>query len=350
MTYVPQHVHLVGSIGLQSGADVFHTCGRLLGRRLQRIPDGEPGGRRLWISWQIPLLRACPFFQLATAPQQPGQIFGPLKIADGVKPEEVRFDELGYALEARASYQDFLEAKARGDLPESVRFQVSLPTPFAVVWGQFVPETLPTAFEAYTKAMLREVERICERIPHRDLAIQWDVCFEMVIWDGSGYFRWNLPGDARAGITGHLKRISEAVPEDVQLGYHLCYGDLDAKHFFNPKDARAIVELANAISANVERPIAYIHAPVPVDRKDDEFYQPFDGLKLRPNTELFLGMVHASDGIEGLNARIAAASRHLSSFGIATECGMARARTPNVVENLLALHAAGSREPGPGAA
>lgn len=347
MTYIPQHVHLVGSIGLPSGADVFRTCGRVLGRRLQRIPDGEPGGRRLWISWQIPLLRACPFFQLAAPPQQPGQIFGPLRLADGVHPEEVQFDELGYALEARASYQDFLEAKARDELPRQVRFQVSLPTPYAVVWGQFVPEALPIAFEAYTKAMLREVERICERIPHHQLTIQWDVCFEMVIWDGSGYFRWNLPGDPRSEIVGHLKRTGEAVPHDVELGYHLCYGDLDAQHFFNPKDASALVELANAITANVDRPIAYIHAPVPVDRKDDEFYRPFEGLKLLPGTELFLGVVHALDGIEGLNARIAAASRHVPSFGIATECGMARARTPRVVEKLLELHAAGSREPAP---
>lgn len=345
MPDTPQHVHLVGSVGLPSGAEVFRTCGRALGRRLQRIPDGEPGGRRLWISWQIPLLRACPFFELAAAPQQPGQIFGPLKLAEGVHPQEVRFDELGYALEARASYQDFLEAKARGDLPQQVRFQVSLPTPYAVVWGQFVPEALPIAFEAYTEAMLREVEHICERIPHPELAIQWDVCFEMVIWDGSGYFRWNLPGDPRTEIIKQLKRISEAVPEHVELGYHLCYGDLDAKHFFNPKDASAIVELANAISANVDRPIAYIHAPVPVDRKDEEFFRPFDGLKLRPGTELFLGVVHARDGIDGLNARIAAAARHVPSFGIASECGMARARTPRIVERLLELHAAGSREP-----
>jgi methionine synthase II (cobalamin-independent) len=345
MTYAPQHVHLVGSIGLPSGVDVFRTCGRILGRRLQRIPDGEPGGRRLWISWQIPFLRACPFFQLATAPEQPGQIFGPLRLADGVRPQEVRFDELGYALEARASYRDFLEAKARGDLPQQVRFQVSLPTPYAVVWGQFVREALPIAFEAYTRAMLREVERICERIPHRELTIQWDVCFEMVIWDGNGNFRWNLPGDPRTEIIKHLKRISEAVPEEVELGYHLCYGDLDAKHFFDPQDASAIVELANAITAGVERPIAYIHAPVPAERTDDEFYRPFEGLKLRPGTELFLGVVHGRDGLEGLNARISAASRHVPSFGIATECGMARARTPSVVEALLELHAAGSREP-----
>jgi len=215
-----------------------------------------------------------------------------------------------------------------------------------VVWGQFVTEALPVAFQAYTKAMLREVSQICDRIPHADLAIQWDVCFEMAIWDGSaGFFRWLLAGEPRTEIVKHLERISQAVPRAVELGYHLCYGDLDAKHFFNPKDARAIVELSNAIAAHVERPIAYIHVPVPIDRTDDAFFQPFDELRLAAGTELYLGVVHARDGIEGLNKRIAAASRHVRSFGIATECGMARARTPDVVQNLLAIHAAGSREP-----
>lgn len=298
------------------------------------------------MSWQIPLLRACPFFRLAGEPH-PGQIFGLLRLADGVRPEEVRFDDLGYALEARASYADFRDAKIRGDVAPGVRFQVSLPTPYAVVWPQFVPDALPVAFEAYTQAMLREVREICSRIPHEELAIQWDVCFEMVIWDGSNsFFRWNLPGEPRQEILKHLKRISEAVPRDVQLGYHLCYGDLDAKHFFNPKDAGAIVELSNAIAATVGRPISYIHVPVPVDRHDDEFFRPFDGLRLHRDTQLFLGVVHP-DGVEALKRRIAAASRHLSSFGIATECGMARGRTPDVVEELLAIHAAGSREPPP---
>jgi hypothetical protein len=224
--YTPEHVHLVGSVGLAHVEDVFRTCGRLLGNRLQRLPDGEPGGRRLWISWQIPFLRACPFFQLAQ-PGAPGAgTFGLLRLADGVQPEEVRFDELGYALEARSSYQDFLAAKARGDVPKHVRFQVSLPTPYAVVFGQFAPEALPIAFQAYTQAMLREIQTLCARIPHDQLCIQWDVCFEMVIWDGSsGFFRSNLPGDPKQEVVKHLQHISEAVPADVELGYHLCYGE-----------------------------------------------------------------------------------------------------------------------------
>jgi methionine synthase II (cobalamin-independent) len=333
------HVHLVGSIGLDTVEEVFATCGRLLGDSLQRIPDGEPGGRRLWCSWQVPLLRASPFFKLAE-PGRSGPVFGVLTLADGVQAEDIRFGELGYAREARTSYEDFKAARARGDLPAGVRFQVSLPTPYAVVFGQFTPEVMPAAEAAYAAAMIREVGRICDAIPHADLCIQWDVCFEMVIWDGSNpFWRWPLPGDAKPEILRRLAALSAAVPADVELGFHLCYGDLDAQHFFNPADATAMVGLANAISAEVARPIAYIHMPVPIDRSDDDFFRPLDGLKLHPETELFLGIVHASDGVEGVERRRAAALRHLKSFGIATECGMARARTPDLVERILRIHA-----------
>ncbi len=334
-----RHVHLVGSIGLDTVDDVFHTCGRLLGDRLQRIPDGEPGGRRLWCSWQIPLLRANPFFKLAPDGRT-GPVFGTLALADGVRPQDVRFGELGYAREARASYLDFKAAKTRGDLHESVRFQVSLPTPFAVIFGQFTPDASPIAESAYAAAMAREVQRICDAIPHQDLCIQWDVCFEMVIWDGSSpFWRWPLAGEAKPEILKRLAALSAAVPNDVELGFHLCYGDLDAQHFFNPADAGAMAELANAISGEVKRPIAYIHMPVPIDRSDDEFFRPFDSLTLHPETEVFLGIVHAEDGVVGVEQRRAAASRHLGCFGIATECGMARARTPDLVEHILHIHA-----------
>ena len=343
----PSHVHLVGSIGLDTVEDVFRVCGTLLGERLQRIPDGEPGGRRLWCSWQIPLLRANPFFRLADGGRT-GPVFGTLELAEGVGPDDIRFGELGYAREARASYEDFNAAKARGELPKGVRFQVSLPTPFAVIFGQFTPEAMPAAEAAYAGAMVREVGRICDAIPHADLCIQWDICFEMVIWDGSNAFwRWPLSGKAKPEILKRLASLSAAVPQDVELGFHLCYGDLDAQHFFDPVDAGAMVELANALCAEVMRPLAYIHMPVPRDRADDAFFRPFDGLRLHPETELFLGMVHASDGVEGVERRRAAASRHLESFGIAAECGLARARTPDLVEHLLRIHADATEAPRP---
>jgi hypothetical protein len=99
----PTAVHLVGSIGLDTVEDVFRTVGKTLGPYLRRAPDGEVGGRKLWISWQYPLLRASVF--LTPDPSgavRPTNKFSLLTLADGVKSQDVHFGELGYAREARA--------------------------------------------------------------------------------------------------------------------------------------------------------------------------------------------------------------------------------------------------------
>jgi methionine synthase II (cobalamin-independent) len=340
---VPDKVHLVGSIALDSVEEVFRTVGGLLGRRLRRVPDGEPGGRRLWISWQYPLLRAQPFLK-ADLSKMSRAGFAPLSLADNAAPADIRFGELGYAREARASYQDFLAARKAGQLPAGVRFQVSLPTPFAVVTPYCEPKDARVIEAAYETAMLREVENVCRAIPHKDLCIQWDVCIEMIMWDGRLPFMGSPFADLHGEVMQRMKRLADVVPEDVELGFHLCYGDLDAKHFIEPLDAAKLVEVANALTASVDRPITYMHMPVPINRSDDAYFEPLGKLRLSPGTELYLGVVH-SDGVESTKKRIAAASKYASDFGIATECGMARSRTPELVRTLLEVHAGASREP-----
>ena len=342
-TRAPDSVHLVGSIGLLSVEDVFKTCGQTLGRRLKRIPDGEVGGRRLWISWQLPLLRSMPFLQ--NVDPSKGN-FSPMRLADGVSAKDIFFGELGYAREARSSYQDFVAARARGDVAEGVRFMVALPTPYAVIQPFTERETFKALEEPYTAAMIAEVARVCAAIPHSDLAIQWDVCIEMLVWDGaSERWQWPYGGDGKAGIIDRLARLSKAVPTDVELGFHLCYGDMDAKHFFEPKDSGAMVNLANMLAEKVGRPVQWLHMPVPRDRKDDAFFAPLSKLRLHPETEIYLGVVHPQDGLDGLQLRLKAAGAYLAKFGISTECGIARVRTPQLVEELIKLHAQGAQEP-----
>ena len=67
------------------------------------------------------------------------------------------------------------------------------------------------------------------------------------------------------------------------------------------------------------------------------YFAPLLGLKLRRETKLFLGLVHDSDGVEGTRARIAAAARYASDFGIAAECGFGR-RPPETIPHLLRVH------------
>jgi hypothetical protein len=335
------NVHLVGSIGLDTVEDVFRTVGKELGPHLKRIPDGEVGGRKLWISWQYPLLRASTFLRPDPSGKvRPTNRFALLTLAEGVDPADVHFGELGYMREARASYLDFVAARERGELPKDIRFQVCLPTPFAVVSSVVVPEALAAVEAAYETAMIAEVAALCRHIPHRDLCIQWDLCNEMVVWDGQKTDAVPFAEEPREAILARMQRLCADIPDDVELGLHLCYGDFGGKHFVEPKDAGAMVDFANALSKSITHKLAYIHMPVPVDRSDDAFHRPFRELKLNEGTALFLGVVHAKDGAEGTKARIAAAQRHAPDFGIATECGMARARSEETVRTLLKIHAA----------
>jgi hypothetical protein len=116
----------------------------------------------------------------------------------------------------------------------------------------------------------------------------------------------------------------------------LCYGSPADEHVIQPKDAGIMVEMTNAVSAGVRRPIQFFHLPVPKPRTDDAFFAPLDGLKLRPKTELYLGLVHRDD-MPGNGARLAAARRHARVDGVATECGMARG-DPQRFPGLLAAH------------
>jgi hypothetical protein len=335
-------VHLVGSVGLDTVNEVFAAAGKLLGPHLRRVPDGEPGGRRLWITWQYPLLRGSPFLQVDSGPASPSTGLPLLRVADGVKPEDVRFGELGYAREARASYQDFLAARERGDLPRHVRFQVCLPTPYAVIVSYCPPAAVPQVLPAYERAMIREAESLCAAIPHRDLAVQWDVCQEVLTWDGGWARAKPFPGiEQKFGVA--FARLSGAVPAGVELGFHLCYGDFEGRHFVEPKDAAKLVEVANLIFANVRRPIAFLHMPVPISRDDDAYFAPLRDLRLPSGTEFYLGLVHAKDGVAGTLKRMATARKFVRDFGIGSECGISRARKPDLVTEILRVHAGAAK-------
>jgi len=100
-----------------------------------------------------------------------------------------------------------------------------------------------------------------------------------------------------------------------------------------------LVDVANALATGLRRQLTWIHFPVPVDRFDAEYYAPLRDLRVAPETEVYAGLVHDTDGAMGTNRRIDVAHAALGrEFGIATECGLGR-RDPRTVPALLELHA-----------
>ena len=295
---------------------------------------------------QYPLLRSSPFLR----PDPGGAVratskFPKLCLAEGVTEEEITFGELGYAREARASYLDFVAARKRGEIATRARFQVCLPTPMGVIYAFCIEDGIGVIDRVYEKAMIAEVQAICRAIPHDDLCIQWDFCHEMIILDGQSQDWFPLVNADLPAVMARMQRICASVPSGVELGIHLCYGDFGASHFIQPKDAGRMVEVANAMAASIDRPITYMHFPVPLKRNDEAYFAPFAGLKLDPQTEVYLGVVHLAEGVDGVAQKLAQARRFTRVDAISTECGIARARKPDLVRQILELQAAASREP-----
>ncbi len=331
---VAQGAHLVGSVPLASAEVVFQTVGAEIGDRLRRIPDGETGPRSDWIVWQLPVFTSQP--QLEVVPPGPDS-WRPLprvRLGEGVRADSVVFEALGYAEAAIASYRVFARLKRDGLVPVACRFQVCLPTPLAPISAFVVPEHQGVLERGYEERLLAELQAILREVPHDQVSVQWDTNFEFGMLEGV-FPVWFE--DVKGGILERLLRLSRQVPSDVELGYHFCYGDVQHRHFKEPADAGKLVEVANALAASLGRPLNWIHMPVPRGRTDEAYYAPLRELRLRPETELHLGLVHHTDGVEGTARRMEVAARFASGFGIATECGWGR-RAPASLPDLLRIH------------
>lgn len=328
-------VLLVGSVPLADPRAVFEASARALRPLLQRYPDGETGVRKTWIGWQHAAFAALPELAPLPAKERDYQLRPPFTLKPDAALATIRFPELGFAREARASYAIFADLKRAGTIPREARFQVALPTPWAPVYSFMSYRWQGAMLPLYEAAMLKELAAIVAAIPAAELAIQWDVATEMSWWERV----YPAPfASIEDGIIAALVHLGEVVPAPVELAYHLCYGSMNNRHWKEPADLANLVEVANRLAGAVRRPIAWVHMPVPIDRDDDAYFAPLDDLRLAPETTLFLGLVHLDDGVPGALRRMAAARRHRARFGIATECGLGR-RDPATIPDWLALHA-----------
>lgn len=331
-------VLLVGSFAAATAEDTFRTVAGILGDRVKRIPDGETGERAQWIRWQVFAFRDNPSFALhphLKGTDYPTDFY---VLRPGAAGKDVTFNSLGYADNAIASYAVLERLKREGVVPQGCRLQVSLPTPYNVLDRHVAPKDRLAVEPSYERRMLAEIDQMAAAIPPQDLAIQWDCAHEITNLDGArqGWFD-NLDDEERQ-ILDRLVRLGNHVPNGVELGYHFCYGDFNHQHLIEPQDTGLMVRVANKLSQQVERSVQWIHMPVPRGRLDDAYYAPLKGLRLRPETELYLGLVHYTDGTAGTRKRIAVAKKFMQNFGIATECGLGR-RPPETMPQLLRIHA-----------
>jgi len=336
-------VYLVGSVPMDNAEAVFAAVGGALSSRIKRIPDGETGERLDWITWLETVFANSPALEQSDElfrVHATGTARKRYRLRPGKTIADIRFDNLFYADKAKESYATFRRLRDSGKIAPGTRFQVDLVPAHSVLWLFLVEELQAPVDPIYNDAVGREIDKLAAAIPHNDLAIQFDVAsavFARLQRQETGVY-----GDSKGAMQDKfaaiLAGLANRVPADIELLFHFCYGDSNHRHVVEPTDMGDMVDMATRLNAKVTRPINLIHMPVPRDRGDDAYFAPLRKLRLRPETQLALGLVHHTDGLDGTTRRIATARKYAQDFAIGTECGFGR-RKPETIPELLRIHA-----------
>jgi hypothetical protein len=180
----------------------------------------------------------------------------------------------------------------------------------------------PVAAQAFEELVARELGGLLAAIPPAELAIQWDCAYETQ--DIEGVLAWTSEG-AWERFAGPVQRLTRLIPEQVLVGYHLCYGTFPEWPMYEARDYAVLVRMANFAVASSGRAVDWLHLAGPryLRSEDRSFFRPL--VDLEPGAaRVFLGIVLPIDGIPGLMRRHATASRYLADFGVAMYCGFGR--------------------------
>ena len=383
-------VLLIGSLPSESRTprEVFELlCGEL-GPLITHLPDGEQNDRGGWFWTQVEAMQRSPSLEpddepawaTGRSPEVIKELYAEeisrkpillqyyeagheaykaraaaggmqrrsLRVREGLRSDQIELGDLGVAETEITSYQDFVAAREAGTVPADARYQMALPSPFTFLQSQVRAADILKVLPAYERALIREIEKLALSIPAEDLTLQWDaVEFNFGFLEEPPFDRVNMVTHLRrpkfplGEIVGSIARISKAIPNGAVIGFHLCYGDAiwgDAHrhHALEPADMRLMVEYTSAVLRSGLR-LGYVHMTVPVERDDDAYFAPLANLALPEGAQLFLGLIHDTDGVNGAARRAGAAKKYVSDFGVACECGLGR-RPAGSTGRLLSLH------------
>jgi len=332
--------HLVGGLDAPDAETAMRTACRVLGGHLHAVSDGETGERNQWIGWQLGKLTAIDGIEIAGEKSEPSEnpdyeSFPALAVDPSVT--ELPSRSLGYADAVAETYPVYRRLRDAGEVPDGVRFQVSLPTPYASVVAWVREEDHERFFPVYARAMADEVAAIADTVDRDDLIFQLDVAVEIGVLVGAFVAGGEL--GTRQFVRGAVADALATAPDEIECGVHLCYGDYKHRHFAVPDDLSVCVDVAQAV---VDR-AAFVH--MPADREtgiDPAYYEPLRDLRPR---RLALGVVDYEGDAARTRQLVEAATAGSggAEFAVATECGMARITERGSggpsLERLLELHA-----------
>ncbi len=328
-TRVRSNLLLVGSLPAESTEAALRAGAELFGDLVFALPDGETGQRGAWVGYERErLVRPNPAIIVVQETESPSGIprhaYETPVFALGEDVSELRFESWPRIDDAIASYDLFRGLRQEGVIPTGLRFQVGLPFPASAMNGFKADfgHDYPIAERAFEDLVARELERLMAGVPPQELAIQWDCAYETQ--DIEGVLAWTTEGGWER-FAGPVTRLTRLIPDEVLVGYHLCYGTFPEWPMYETRDMSTLVRMANFAVAHSGRRVDWLHLAGPryLRSEDRSFFRPLIDLEPR-SARVFLGIVLPIDGASGLRRRHDTASRYIHDFGVAMYCGFGR--------------------------
>jgi hypothetical protein len=326
---VTSRLLLVGSLPAASTEAALRKGAEYFGDLVFALPDGETGPRAAWVGYERErLARPNPEVvvveETASPTGIPRHAYETPVFAVREGAGRLHWDSWPRIDDAIESYAVFRRLRDEGVIPEGLRFQVGLPFPASAMnaFKADYARDYPIAAAGFEDLVARELVRLTEAVPPEELAIQWDNAYETQ--DIEGVLAWT-PDGAWERFAGPVTRLTRLIPEEVLVGYHLCYGTFPEWPMYEAQDMSVMVRMANHAIAESGRRVDWLHMAGPryLRSEDERFFAPLRDLDIG-DTRVFLGIVLPIDGIPGLKRRHATASKFLDEFGVAMYCGFGR--------------------------
>lgn len=236
----------------------------------------------------------------------------------------------------RSAYAAFDRMRTARKLPLDARMQFSIALPLGAVRGEKAGFADNQDRKNFGALLLKFFAELATAVPARDLAVQIELPLADLREASAGGAPPLLPELHDVLVDSALRAVS-AIPLDAQAIVHFDCRD-GARYKMSRLDMAAMVSVSNSLMRGDANRVALLHFPTPLKHDDDSFFRRLGELKLSASTELCLGLIHLSDGLEGAMRRIDFAKVHFSDFYVAARSGF-RARTVEQIDEFLELHA-----------
>ena len=342
-------VLLVGSLPYDDEASAMARAYELAGDRLIALPDGEigersdqypNGDRSQWVAGLAGRLSSeSALFKVVEAGTMNAQGFpvdfdSTARLRPKLNPAALGERlQLGYDTCARRSWTHFERLRASVGKPE-LRMQVGLPTGLGVAASVLRPARALRFAQSFAACLAREAQSALQAVGAENLLFQIEAPAEVVM-------AHRLPRIAVRLSVGPVVDLVRRLPEEVPVGLHLCYGDLNNTAAITPSSFDRLIHFANAVLRRWPGPHtpAYLHLPFAAGSSppptDPAAYLALRQLELPPNSRLVAGFVHEQPPVESLEELLRTIETARGSpVDVACACGLGR-RAAETADELI---------------